>query len=369
MKKIISILISFAIILFSTGFVLLSDSTPTIETKISGLCLTHSKSIKKAITDTVTISPARIGTLYLQFYDKSSKKWVNVKEIIELEFTNDWKKVLSTSWRLYIPEDINFKEYISKEITVFSRNIKTLSLNSKSAVIIRADQNAVLYDKKMNKKLPNASTTKLMTSLLVLEKGNMKSKVKISKNAAKTPYGALNSKPNDSFYLKDLFGAMMICSSNDSATAIAENLSKSTKTFAKMMNTRAKQLGCKHTNFVTPHGLHNKKHYSSVYDLSLIMSQNLTFDEFIKTIGKKTYTFKNVKKDKKYRINNTNILLYDYSCLLGGKTGYTKKAGYCFCGAYKYRGNTYIFTVLGSKKSAGRWNDCKKLINYIQEYS
>lgn len=380
MKKFISVFVLLMIILGSTGFVSLSESSPTIKTKISGLSLTHSTSIKKSITDKVTLSPARKGKVYLQFYSKAKKKWVSKKSFkmsgssnnkanVKIKFSNDWKKTLATAWRLYIPADYYYKKFVSNEITVFSRNIETLSLKSKSAVLIRADKNGVLYNKKMDKKRPNASTTKLMTALLALENGDMEQKVAISQNAATTRYGVLNASVGDEYYFKDLFSAMLICSSNDSAAAIGETIGNTTKEFSEMMNTKAEELGCKNTHFVNAHGLQNKKHYSSAYDLALIMSKDLNFKEFVKTIGKKTYSFKNVKKTKSYKFENTNILLKDYACMLGGKTGYTKKAGCCFCGAYKYKGNTYVFTVLGSKTSKGRWNDCKKIIDYIQKYS
>jgi D-alanyl-D-alanine carboxypeptidase (penicillin-binding protein 5/6) len=330
------------------------------------------------IRDSIQIVPARKGTLQLQYYNTSAKKWQTKvtydlrgngeSENVTLEYPSLWKKKSTTRWRIRIPETDGYKTYISEEIQIVSKNIKTLNLTSKSAVIIRADSGQVLYSKKKDKSLPNASTTKMMTALLTLENAKLSDVVKFSKKASNTPYGCLYTKTGEKFYLKNLLTAMLVRSSNDAATALAEHIGGSVKKFAKMMNRRAAQLGCKNTHFSNPHGLNQKNHYSSAYDLALIQRALLKYDLYRSMISKKTYKLRNVSKTKKWSLKSTDHLLGTYKGFQGGKTGYTEEAGYCFCGIFTCKGVTYIYTVLGNRSSQGRWNDCRKLMNYIKKY-
>lgn len=168
--------------------------------------------------------------------------------------------------------------------------------------------------------------------------------------------------------MRNLFNSILVKSDNGSAVAIGESISGSTSKFAKKMNRRAKDLGCKNTHFVNPHGLPNKKHYSTGYDLALMTKHALKEKYFREVIKKKSYSFKTLKKKSKVRIRTTNKLLGKVKGVRGGKTGTTRAAGYCYVGTYKYDGKTYITVVLGSKKDKYRWSDTKKLISYIKKY-
>ena len=204
-----------------------------------------------------------------------------------------------------------------------------------------------------------------MTSLLLLEKGKDKGTVRISKNAAKTPWRYFNMKPGEKIRAKDLFTALLVVSSNDSAVALAEHAGGTEKKFVSEMNGKAKELGLKNTHFRNPHGLDAKNHYSSAYDISMLTREAMAYDGYMNRLKKRSFSFKNVAGTKTYK-GVSNDALFGIKGFKGGKTGYTRKAGACFSGIYKYKGKEYIFTTLGAKKPSGRWSDAKKLMKYIR---
>lgn len=341
--------------------------------KISGVKIRRNPKARGVLKDTITVKNLYNGKVWLQRYSRSKKKWVDInsytvkknKASITVKFTKIWKRRTMTKWRIYIPATANTKKAKSKTINVTARNIKKLGLNGRGAVIIRADTAEVLYSKNMNRRLKNASTTKMMTALLCIEKGKTKGKVKISSKAASTPWGNMGMKAGEKISAGNLMKALLICSSNDSSVALAEYASGSTSKFVKQMNSRAKKLGCKNTHFANTHGLDNSKHYSSAYDLTLIQREVMKHPLYRKIIKKKSFKFDG--KIKTYKGLTTDSLLYEnISGFKGGKTGYTGGAGSCFCGIYKYKGRTYIFCTLGSRTGTGRWNDCRRLMRYIR---
>ena len=336
-------------------------------------------SAKAVIKDPVTISPAHACKVKLQYYQSSTGKWKTAKTYtikkgaggkLTLKYTSYWKRAKITKWRVSIPASDGYKKYTSPTVTVTSTRPASpkLSIGSKSAVVIRASDGYVIYGKNKNKKLPNASTTKMMTALLTIEKGNLDSITTISKKAAATGWGCLYATAGMKFKVRDLLNVMLVHSSNDAASCLAEYNAGTVKKFAKKMTARARQLGAKNTNFVNPHGLHNAKHYSSAYDLAMIQRECIRHQTYLNIVKKRSYSFSSASKPKvSYSFYTTDDLLGYDSGFLGGKTGYTEEAGLCFCGIYRYQGVNYIFTVLGNVSSAGRWNDCKTLIQFIRK--
>ncbi len=239
------------------------------------------------------------------------------------------------------------------------------NISSDCAVLINADTGEVLYDKNGDTKHANASTTKILTCILALENSSLKDKVKFSAKAANEEPTKLSVSKGEKFYMEDLLYAMMLPSANDAAVAVAEHISGSTSAFAKLMNKKAKQIGCTSTHFVTPNGLDKgKNHYTTAQDLAKIAAyayQNSTFRKIIKT---KSYSFKNLS-GKSYKVKTSNELLGSMAGVKGMKTGYTKKAGYCFVGVIKSKkGNTYISVTLGASSGKKRWADAKTLLKY-----
>lgn len=328
-----------------------------------------------SLTDKVNLSGFYSDLLILQRYDRSSGSWVDVEgyvvsdpyEELTIRYSSYWKKHAVTKWRLISPETDKTEEYISDTITVTAKNIRKGSFTSKAVCIIDAETGSVIYGKNEKVRRSNASTTKIMTALLIMENGNMKDKVKISKKASTTPYRNLWMNAGDRYYVKSLFRAMMVSSSNDASTALAEYMSGSVSSFAKKMNRRAESLGCTGTHFVNPHGLPSDSHKSTARDLCLMQRECIGHDFYLDTIKRSTYSFKNVKGTRSHKVYTTDGLL-GTSGFLGGKTGWTEAAGNCFCGVYEYKGKKYIYCTLGCYSSRSvMWSDSKACMKYIRD--
>ncbi|MCR5004283.1 MAG: fibronectin type III domain-containing protein [Clostridiales bacterium] len=349
-----------------------------LKPSVTGLCHTFTRKASKTIRDTITIKNADKGTLKLQYYNASKKKWVTKEtyaltgaksQKITMQYPGDWKKKITTKWRVYIPKTSNARSYKSSTIQINAQNIKTLKLSSPSAVIVRGSDGAVLYNKNAYQAREMASTTKMMTALLTLENVKLKAKVTYTKEADETGWGCLYPDVGMKFYCKDLLHALLIESSNDSATALAQHISGSVSKFAKKMTKRAAELGCKDTNYNNPHGLHGKTHHSTAYDLCLIQRECYKHETYRSIILKKKYTFSDVSKQYTHTAYTSDDLLEkNIAGFKGGKTGWIEEAGNCFSGIYEYKGETYFFTVLGSDWSAQRWKDCESLMAYIRKY-
>ena len=159
----------------------------------------------------------------------------------------------------------------------------------------------------------------------------------------------------------------MLESHNDTAVAIAEHIGGSVENFAKLMNEKAKLLGCRNTNFVTPNGLDQKEHYTTAAELCAIASYAIENKTFLKIIKTASHAFKDCTGKKRYQARSHNLFLSSYAGAFGIKTGFTGNAGYCFCGAAKRNGTTLVSTVLASgfpPHKTYKWTDTKKLMDY-----
>lgn len=240
-------------------------------------------------------------------------------------------------------------------------------LSSTACCIIEKDSGQILYEKDSSKKLPMASTTKIMTCILALENGKPDDVVKVSSYAASMPKVKLYMHSGDSFRLGDLLYSLMLESHNDTAVAIAEHIGGSVKGFAKLMNRKASELSCSNTSFVTPNGLDSKDHYTTAYELCKIAAYALKNENFKKIIATPSYSFSNIDGSKQYNVSNKDAFLSQYNGAIGVKTGFTGKAGYCFCGAAKRDNTTLISSVLGCgwpPNKTYKWKDTKKLMDY-----
>lgn len=263
------------------------------------------------------------------------------------------------------------KTFSSKKISGSSYTKKqshTLSsLNAKACCLMDASTGRVLFGKNENKKLPMASTTKIMTCIVALENAAMNKKIPVSSYAASMPDVQLNMQTGDSFYLKDLLYSLMLESHNDTAVAIAEAVGGSVKGFASMMNKKAYGLGCRNTHFVTPNGLDNKKHYTTAKELCMIAQYAMQNKTFCKIIQTKSYHFSNCNNTRQYQVYNHDAFLSSYSGAAGIKTGFTGHAGYCFAGAAKKDGRMLLSSVLACgwpPHKTYKWDDTKALMDY-----
>lgn len=251
---------------------------------------------------------------------------------------------------------------LSSIIESSSHDTNFPNINSKSAVVIDKKSNTILYGKNEQTKRKMASTTKIMTCLIVLEHGNLNDIVQVSKKSANTGGSRLGLNTNDKIAVKDLLYGLMLCSGNDSAVALSEYISGNIENFCILMNNKAKELGLTNTNFETPHGLDSDNHYTTAYELAILANYALQNKSFAKIVSTKTYTV-TINGHSKI-ITNTNELLGNLDGVYGVKTGFTNGANRCLVTACKRNDLDIICVVLGADTKNFRTKDSIELIEY-----
>lgn len=233
------------------------------------------------------------------------------------------------------------------------------SVSAESYCLMDADSGDVLFASRENQRLPMASTTKIMTCLVALEEGDIHSEVIIPSEAVGVEGSSIYLSKGEKLSLLELLYGLMLESANDAAVAIALHVSGSVSKFAELMNDKASALGMVNTNFTNPNGLPDDGHYSSAYDLSLLMCAAMKNDVFADISSTQT---KNISApDGKTRfLSNHNRLLRSYEDCVAGKTGYTKIAGRCLVTAAKRDGKMLICSTLGAPDD---WQDHKQLFS------
>ena len=256
---------------------------------------------------------------------------------------------------------------------------KDSELYAKAAVLMDADSGRILYSKNGTEAMANASTTKILTCILALESGKIEEIVTASKRAARAPKVHLGMREGQKFYMKDLLHALMLESFNDCAVAIAEHVAGSVEEFAGLMNEKAKEIGCKDTYFITPNGLdgtdENGFHHTTAEDLALLMKycilESKESDNFLKITATSNYSFCEVDSGRTFTCYNRNSFLNMMEGAFSGKTGFTGNAGYCYVGALKRDGKTYIVALLACgwpNNKTYKWSDSRKLFQYGIEH-
>ena len=235
-------------------------------------------------------------------------------------------------------------------------------LNSRVALIYDRASGRALYEKNGNKQTPMASTTKIMTAIVVVENSNLSDIVTIDSKAAGTGGSRLGLKENDKITVNDLLYGLMLRSGNDSAVALAIHVGGSIEGFAEMMNQKAKELKLVNTHFVVPHGLDKEGHYTTAYELAKITDYALKIDKIKEIVSTKTYTV-TINNQPKI-ISNTNELLGNLYGVYGVKTGFTNGAGRCLVTACKRDDLDIITVVIGADTKKYRTSDSMKLIEY-----
>lgn len=243
---------------------------------------------------------------------------------------------------------------------------KEPTINARHAAILDRNSKTILYGKNENEQCKMASTTKIMTAIVVLENcDNLQEIVTISKKSAGTGGSRLGLSTNDKITVENLLYGLMLVSGNDAAIALAEFIGGDIQNFSIMMNQKAIKLGLKNTNFETPHGLDSDNHYTTAFELAIIADYALKNPTFSKIVKTKNYTV-NINGRAK-SLNNTNELLGYLDGIYGVKTGFTNGANRCLVTSCK-RGNLDIIcVVLGCDTKKDRTQDSIKLINYTFE--
>ncbi len=214
------------------------------------------------------------------------------------------------------------------------------------AVLIDAESGRVLYEKDSHEELYPASTTKVMTALLVLENLSLTDMVNIPEDFSNPGEASIWLEPGETLSVEDLMQAMLLRSANDAALALAIAVGGSEEEFVNMMNRRAVELGLKDTHFVNPHGLHDELHYTSAYDLAMIARAATDYDVFNRIIVNKKHFLDWSDNEYQRVVYNHNSLLNRYEYADGIKNGYTQQAGSCLVGSASKNDMRLIGVVL-----------------------
>ena len=241
-------------------------------------------------------------------------------------------------------------------------------INSRHSVILDRNSKTIIYGKKENEICKMASTTKIMTCLVVLENSNLDDIVTVSAKAANTGGSRLGLSKGDKITVKNLLYGLMLKSGNDAAVALAEHIGGSVENFATMMNTKAKELNLSSTHFTSPHGLDDDNHYTTAYELAMLSDYALSNKRFADIVKTNNYTI--IQNGYPKSLNNTNELLGSFEGIYGIKTGFTNGANRCLVTACRRGDLDVICVVLGCDTKKDRTHDTVKLLNYIfQNYS
>ncbi len=231
-------------------------------------------------------------------------------------------------------------------------------------VLIECSSNRVLKAENEHERLPMASTTKIMTALIAVERLKLDDVVTIPKEAVGVEGSSIYLKLGEKISVLDLLYGLMLRSGNDSAMAIAIHTAGSVSKFVELMNEKAKQLGLKNTSFKNPHGLSEKEHFTSAYDLALIASYAMKNPVFKEIVGTKSHVAKGQSEEEKRYFANKNRILYNYSGGNGIKTGYTTEAGRCLVASSERNSMQVIAVALNYYDY---FDFCSRLMDYAYD--
>lgn len=250
-----------------------------------------------------------------------------------------------------------------------------LKLYAKAAVLMDADSGRVLYERCGDEQLAMASTTKIMTLIVTLENASLDDTVEVSAYAASMPQVHLGMRKGEQYRLRDLVLSLMLESHNDSAVAIAEHVGGSVEQFAALMNRKAAAIGCENTYYITPNGLDavqgEKFHSTTARDLALVMSycvaKSPQKEMFLEITRTPNHSFTDLSGRRNFSCVNHNAFLSMMTGALSGKTGFTNKAGYCYVGALRRDGKTFVVALLACgwpNHRTYKWSDTRTLMEY-----
>jgi len=288
------------------------------------------------------------------------------------------KKVITIIMLLIILNLIFFCNYS------FANNSTNLEIHSEAAILIDSKTGKIIYEKNSNEKRYPASTTKILTAILAIEKFSLDEEVTASYNAVMSipsGYSIAAIQVGETLTVKELLEVFLVHSANEAGYILAEGVSGSISEFAKLMNQKAQEIGCKNTHFTNPSGLHDENHYSTAYDLAQIAKYCMQNKTFRSIVSMPTCTVEPSEIYEERFFRNTNEMLnpksqYYNEYIIGIKTGYTSLAKNCLISGYKKNNTELISVVLGAPASvgdkglSGKYTDTQTLFDYgIENYS
>lgn len=271
-------------------------------------------------------------------------------------------------------EELQAEAEIRKALPIQSNEIENWpagpQVSSQAAILMDVNTGVILYSKNIHERLYPASTTKIMTALIAMEKGNLDDMVEFSRDAVfSVPSDGSNMgmDAGESITLEECLYGIMVASANEAANAAGEYVSGSIEEFVKLMNERAKEIGCTDTHFVNPNGLHDPQHYTSVYDLALISSLFFQNEMLCKISNTGRYHFEATEtqpddfyKNNKHKLINGEI---PYEGILGGKTGYTNDSRQTLVTCAEQNGMRLVCVVF-KEESPDQFTDTVELFDY-----
>lgn len=253
----------------------------------------------------------------------------------------------------------------STSSTVNSIDSEEPNITADYAILIEAATGRVIYEKNADEKAYPASTTKMLTCVLAIEKGDLDKTLSVSQRAAWTEDPYVGFQQGDMLKERDLLKALMMVSDNSSAVVLAEGIGGSVEGFAKMMNDKAKEIGLTNSHFVTPNGLPDDDHYSTARDMAKIAAYGWHNEKFREFSGTEMDTIEWVSPvNKRMVVKNSNKLLGTMPEVNGIKTGWTNAAGGCLAASAKRDGVQLIAVVLHSDDVNTRFTEAGKLLEY-----
>lgn len=233
-------------------------------------------------------------------------------------------------------------------------------ITADSYLLVEKDSFEVIAGRDYHRSLPPASTTKVMTAILALERLDEQDSIVPNKQTLSIPPSRLGLHPGTPYRAIDLIKGAMVKSANDAAYSLAVAVAGSEERFAQMMNEKARELGATDTNFINASGLHVPAHRSSAYDLALMFRYGLSNKRFEEIVATRYFLFNGGKGDVRYM--NHNRMLFCFEPAIGGKTGFTRVSKHCYVGAFEKDGKTYILSMLGSRSL---WSDVCNILENI----
>jgi len=233
--------------------------------------------------------------------------------------------------------------------------------SARSMILMEESTETILIDINCNKVLPMASTTKIMTALVVLENADLNANVVIPAQACGVEGSSMYLIAGETLSVRDLLYGLMLTSGNDAAVALAIHVGGSEQRFVEMMNERAASLGLHDTNFANPSGLPDDSHYTTARELAIITAHALENNTFREIVSSESAKVPYNNNPNRRTLKNHNKLLYMYDSTIGVKTGFTKKAGRCLVSAAQRDGVTLICVTLNDGDD---WNDHMSAFDY-----
>ena len=242
------------------------------------------------------------------------------------------------------------------------------NINSIAGVALDGYTGQILYAKNPHIKIPPASTVKLLTAMVVLDRLSLDQEIKISKKVEEIPSTPPHLYEGEVYTVEDLLHLMLIKSSNQAATALAEAVAGSEEKFAELMNHKARALGLKNSNFVTASGLPAPNQYSTAYELALLLYEALKYPHIKESINLPIKVITS-QEGRTIVVKNTNKLLFEEEIkdvIIGGKTGYTRLSKHCLVNVAKVKDRLVITSLLGALTRDTLWEDTKKLLRFSE---